>query len=82
MGLDIRLPIGMMFTLIGLLLAITGFLSKDDAAKYQCSLGININLIWGLVLLVFGSLMLGLAMAARKGASAPAQEEKKEVALH
>ncbi len=54
MGLDIRWPIGLMFTLIGVLL--TGF-GAINAADSQ-SLGINIDLIWGLVLLVFGAAML------------------------
>ena len=66
MGLDIRLPIGMMFTLIGLLLSISGFLTKDNSAMYQCSLGININLVWGLVLLGFGALMLIFALLGKK----------------
>ena len=55
MGLDIRWPIGFMFTLIGALLAINGAVVQSDHA---ISLGININLIWGVVLLVFGVLML------------------------
>ncbi|HEU6448637.1 MAG TPA: hypothetical protein VFV23_09405 [Verrucomicrobiae bacterium] len=54
MGLDIRWPIGLMFTLIGVLLAAYGV---ANAAGSQ-SLGININLIWGIVLLIFGVLML------------------------
>jgi hypothetical protein len=54
MGLDIRWPIGLMFTLIGALLAVFGAVKKTDSV----SLGININLIWGIVLLVFGVLML------------------------
>ena len=54
MGLDIRWPIGLMFTLIGVLLAITGLVQGPDAR----SLNINIDLIWGVVLLVFGVLML------------------------
>ena len=66
MGLDIRLPIGMMFTLIGLLLAVSGFLTNADTKMYQCSLGININLIWGLALFVFGGAMLFFALLARK----------------
>ena len=56
MGLDIRLPIGLMFTLFGLLLVVYGLAS--DKAIYQRSLGININLGWGVVLLVFGVVML------------------------
>ena len=60
MGLDIRFPIGMMFTLIGLLLAGSGFLSPE-----KLSLGININLIWGTILFLFGVLMWGSAIRAK-----------------
>jgi hypothetical protein len=56
MGLDIRLPIGLMFSIVGLLLVGFGLLS--DKAIYQRALGINVNLWWGLVMLVFGILML------------------------
>jgi membrane protein implicated in regulation of membrane protease activity len=59
MGLDIRIPLGVMFGLIGLLLA--GFGLVSDPALYQRSLGININLWWGLALMVFGAVMLLLA---------------------
>jgi ABC-type Fe3+-siderophore transport system permease subunit len=62
MGLDIRWPIGLMFTLIGVMLAINGALVKSDHA---ISLGININLIWGIVLLVFGAFMLVLAVKGK-----------------
>jgi hypothetical protein len=54
MGLDIRWPIGLMFTLLGALLVVFGVTKADQAV----SLGINIDLIWGIVLLVFGALML------------------------
>jgi high-affinity Fe2+/Pb2+ permease len=54
MGLDIRWPIGLMFTLIGALLTGYGVIKGGS----PISLGININLIWGIVLLVFGVLML------------------------
>lgn len=62
MGLDIRWPIGIMFSLIGVLLMITGMVNGADAR----SLDININLIWGAVLLVFGALMLMGAVRGRK----------------
>lgn len=62
MGLDIRWPIGLMFTLIGLLLTGYGVLKADASV----SLGININLIWGAVLLVFGSGMLAGAWRGSK----------------
>ena len=58
MGLDIRLPIGLMFTLFGILLIVFGFIS--DKAIYYRSLGINVNLGWGVVLLIFGLVMLVL----------------------
>lgn len=67
MGLDIRLPIGMMFSLIGVLLAINGFLTRGDAAMYARSLGYNINLWWGVFLIVFGLLMLVPALLKKKG---------------
>ena len=63
MGLDIRWPIGLMFTLIGVLLAINGAVVKSDHA---ISLGVNINLIWGIVLLAFGVFMLIGAMCGGK----------------
>jgi hypothetical protein len=65
MGLDIRLPIGMMFTLLGALLAIYGF-ATNSGAIYQASLGININLIWGGVLFLFGAIMLTCALKDRR----------------
>jgi hypothetical protein len=58
MGLDIRLPIGAMFTLFGLLLTVYGLVG--DKSIYQRSLGINVNLAWGAVLLIFGLVMLAL----------------------
>ena len=62
MGLDIRWPIGLMFTLIGVLLVITGF--SGGASPRLPS--INIDLIWGIVLLVFGVGMLLGAITGRK----------------
>jgi hypothetical protein len=60
MGLDIRWPIGLMFTLLGVLLA--GYGVVKSAASI--SLGVNINLIWGVVLLVFG---VGMLIGAIRG---------------
>jgi hypothetical protein len=60
MKLDLRFPIGLMFTIVGTLL--TGFGLTSDEAIYARSLGINVNLWWGLVLLAFGLVMLGFAI--------------------
>ena len=59
MGLDVRLPIGMLFTVLGLLLTAFGFLSNPSL--YAQSLGVNVNLRWGMVLFFFGLFMLYLA---------------------
>ena len=71
MGLDLRLPIGMMFSLVGVLLTLAGLLSASKPETYKCALGININLYWGLVLLVFGVLMFVSAWRARGKPSPP-----------
>jgi hypothetical protein len=74
-GLDIRLPIGGLFTVLGLLLAGYGLATSGDAAHYERSLSVNVNLWWGLVMLVFGALLLMAARGGRRDASAhPASE--------
>ena len=65
MDFDLRLPIGILFSAYGLILAVFGaFTNGSDI--YKKSLGDNINLQWGILLLVFGVFMLGLAMRARR----------------
>jgi hypothetical protein len=66
MGLDIRWPIGLMFSLIGAMMALFGLVTGADAELYKCSLGMNVNLYWGLVLLVFGGAMLAMAWRGSK----------------
>jgi hypothetical protein len=63
MKFDLRFPIGLLFSFYGMLLVIFGFCS--DSKNYDRSLGININLWWGIVLLVFGLGMLMLALRGR-----------------
>jgi len=64
MGLDIRLPIGGLFSILGVLLA--GYGLTSDRAIYERSLGINVNLWWGVALLVFGVVMVGLGRRGTK----------------
>jgi len=59
-GLDIRLPIGGMFAVVGLIIAIYGLATGGDERMYARALGVNINLWWGLIMLAFGVLMLAL----------------------
>ncbi|MGD9633786.1 MAG: hypothetical protein AB7G28_00585 [Pirellulales bacterium] len=63
MGLDIRYPIGSMFALLGLILIVFGLITNHKPI-YAKSLDINVNLWWGLVMLVFGGVMLFLAKRA------------------
>ena len=58
MGLDIKIPIGLMFSTFGLILTILGLITVGDTAMYEQSLGYNINLFSGIIMLVFGGFML------------------------
>lgn len=81
MNLDLRIPMGLMFTFTGLILTVFGLRTNGDVALYAKSLGINANLWWGLVLLVFGTLMflLGRRGQARLTKQPPPPIEKGEV---
>ncbi len=64
MRLDIRVPMGLMFAVMGAILTIFGLISNPDIYRAH-SLGINVNLIWGAVIFVFGLIMLLLAWLGR-----------------
>ncbi|HEV8382004.1 MAG TPA: hypothetical protein VGQ29_10485 [Gemmatimonadales bacterium] len=64
MRLDVRFPIGGMFTMFGAILVAYGLVS--DRAIYARSLGINVNLWWGVALLLFGLGMLAFAYRATR----------------
>ncbi len=66
MGIDIRFPIGLMFSIFGLILTIYGFFTNSDSGLYSRSLGININLWSGLGMLIFGGFMLLLVWSGKK----------------
>jgi hypothetical protein len=68
MGLDIRMPIGWLFLVYGGLLI--GYGELSDKAIYARSLGVNINAGWGVVMLLFGAVMLALARRGSKNNSA------------
>lgn len=71
MGLDIRLPIGLFFSVIGLLLA--GYGAFGNKVIYQRSLGFNVNLAWGVVMLLFGAIMVILG---KRRSTLPARNEE------
>ena len=64
MHLDIRLPMGLLFSLLGLILVGYGW-QADPAIYARHSLGQNVNVGWGLVFTAFGALMLWLARRSR-----------------
>ncbi|HNY03170.1 MAG TPA: hypothetical protein PKG48_11310 [Bacteroidales bacterium] len=66
MGIDIKLPIGLMFSILGFILTLFGIFTGSDASMYSRSLGINVNLWSGAGMLVFGLIMLALAIRSRK----------------
>ena len=70
MNFDLRFPIGIMFSLFGAMLVIFG-LAADKKIYETTSLGININLDWGLVMLVFGAFMLIMALRGKNNSGPP-----------
>jgi len=82
MGLDIRLPIGGMFFIVGLLLVIYGIATASDPSAYERSLYIDVNLWWGLAMLAFGAIFLVFGIrggrAARQRYAEPAEERSPE----
>ncbi len=65
MGLDIKIPIGLMFTIFGLILTIYGITTIGDE-MYDVSLSKNVNLISGIGMIVFGVFMLLISDLLKK----------------
>ncbi len=63
---DIRIPIGLMFSILGILITGFGIFTVSNAQMYEKSLGINVNIIMGIVMLVFGLIMLLLSVKKKK----------------
>src|SRR2546427_9228229 len=63
--LDVRLPIGALFSVLGVLLAAYGAATRGRPGTAPT--GVPIDLVWGLVLLAFGALMLALARRGMRG---------------
>jgi hypothetical protein len=66
MNLDLRIPMGLMFTFTGVILSTWGIKTNGNTELYAKSLGINANLWWGLVLLAFGLMMFILGQRGQK----------------
>jgi hypothetical protein len=66
MHLDVRIPLGLLFLVLGLILIVFGFTS-NPAIYAQHSLGQNVNLVWGAVFALFGAVMLLLTRRGKSG---------------
>jgi hypothetical protein len=66
MNLDLRIPMGLMFSIIGVILTGFGAATNGRIDLYARSLGINANLWWGIVLLVFGLIMFQMGRRSQK----------------
>jgi len=66
MGLDIRIPIGLMFSIFGVIITLFGIFTHASVDLYKKSLGINMNLWMGIGMLAFGLFMLLLVKLSKK----------------
>jgi hypothetical protein len=56
MGLDIRIPLGLIFLITGGMMTVFGLFTRHSEI-YQKSKGNNMNLGWGAVMFLFGLVM-------------------------
>ncbi|HAN77605.1 MAG TPA: hypothetical protein DCQ31_07435 [Bacteroidales bacterium] len=56
--LDIRIPIGLLFAILGVILTVFGIITASDTEMYAKSLSVNVNLYMGIIMLAFGGVML------------------------
>ena len=61
LDLDIRLPIAVLFLILGTLLCGYGLLDPAPTGVVQS--GINVNVAWGTVMMIFGAILLAAAWA-------------------
>jgi hypothetical protein len=64
--LDVRVPVGGMFAVVGGLLAVYGISTAGNGQLYARSLHIDVNIWWGLVMLTFGLIMLRAGLRAER----------------
>jgi hypothetical protein len=58
--MDLRIPIAIIFILLGTILAIYGLVAPQDVAPVD--LGIRVNLTWGVLMCLFGMGLGSLAL--------------------
>lgn len=63
---DIRIPIGLMFSIFGILISVFGVVTMSNTEMYHKSLDINVNMIMGVLMFIFGVIMLYFARRKKK----------------
>lgn len=83
MSLDLRIPLGLMFLIVGVLLSGYGLVTRGSEI-YLRSAGMDINLIWGIVMLVFGLMMflLGRYSDRHPKPQPPAEDSARPLSRH
>jgi steroid 5-alpha reductase family enzyme len=74
--MDLRTPIGLLFTIAGVMLV--GFGVSHTTEQFR-PVGVNIDLVWGGVMLAFGVIMLLLAYAAGRSKQSRTAVERQPV---
>lgn len=64
--LDVRGPIGWLFVLYGGMLVVYGLVKPVITSIESQGLAFNLNLVWGVVMGIFGLLMLALEWLERR----------------
>jgi hypothetical protein len=65
--MDLRIPVALMFLLLGMLLA--GYGLASDPSAMELRLGFRVNVVWGAVMMVFGAAMWLSAFLGRRTAA-------------
>lgn len=81
MSLDLRIPMGLMFLIVGAMLSLYGLVTHGSSI-YERSAGLDINLIWGLVMFVFGVIMFLMGRYSDKHAKPPSHEPSVRPTTH
>ena len=66
MDMDIRIPIGLLFVILGVILTFFGLFTLNDTELYARALGRNINLWTGILMIIFGLPMLLVPLMSKK----------------
>ncbi len=73
--LDIRWPIGLLFLVLGALIAVYGAV-VPQSTHLEANVTVNLNFIWGIVMVCFGLLMTwGARRASRRSEKFDHQEQ-------